>query len=226
MPISRKMRRLIKRTRDGSPTIFIPELNEHYHSVYGAIAESEHVFIENGLKRIAKRNLSVFEIGFGTGLNAWLTCIAAEKDKKKVLYHTIEISPLNKEEWQEYEKYLAGSAGNPLFRHVNGCPWGKEVIISSWFRIKKIKDDIARHNIKGTYDVIYFDAFGPDIQPEIWTKEIFSKISAVMNAGAVLTTYSAKGEVRRNLQAAGLKVERIPGPPGKRQMLLAFKPFQ
>ncbi len=220
------MHRIIKRTGDGSPTLFVPELNEHYHSVYGAIAESEHVFIENGLKRIKKNEIAVFEVGFGTGLNSWLTCLAAEKGRKRVRYHTIELYPRDKTEWIEYEKHLSGRAGNPLFKDIHECQWGKEIEITPWFKIHKISGDILGYNTTTLYDVIYFDAFGPEVQPEIWNSKIFSKIAAWMNTGALLATYSAKGEVRRNLQAGGLKVERIPGPSGKRQMILAFKPFQ
>ncbi len=220
------MGRIIKMTGDGSPTLFVPELNEHYHSVYGAMAESAHVFIENGLNRIKKNEIAVFEVGFGTGLNAWLTCLSAGKDHKRVSYHTIEINPLDRTEWIEYKEHLTGKEGNSLFEFIHECPWEKEIEITPWFKINKIAGDIAGHNTSMLYDVIYFDAFGPEVQPELWGSRIFNKIAAWMNTGALLTTYSVKGTVRRNLQAGGLKVERIPGPPGKRQMTLAFKPFQ
>ncbi|TVR74182.1 MAG: SAM-dependent methyltransferase [Marinilabiliales bacterium] len=220
------MQRIIKITDDGSPTFYVPYLNEYYHSLYGARDESEHVFIENGFRKSDKKVVSVFEVGLGTGLNAWLTCLEAEKSDRTVVYHSVELFPLERAEWSQFEKHLGADKPNSFFRKIHECSWGAETAISSRFRIKKIICDITGYETASKYDIVYFDAFGPDVQPEMWTVEIFSKISSMMSDGGLLSTYSSKGEVRRNMQAGGLRVIRVPGPRGKRQITLAFKSFE
>ncbi len=225
MTLSVSMQRILARTGDGSPTLYVPELNEHYHSIHGAIQESLFVYIDKVLRQIDKPEIRLFETGFGTGLNAFLSCREAEKEKRIICYHSIELYPLSKPEWLEFAKYLKESeTDKSFFERIHECTWEKEEQITRFFRLKKIKADLTTYRSPETYDAIFFDAFGPDVQAELWTPEIFRNISEMMNPGAILSTYSSKGQVRRNMQAAGLLVSRIPGPKGKRQILLATKP--
>lgn len=221
------MQRIIVRTKDGSPTIYVPEIKEHYHSVFGAIQESAFVFINKGLVRSEKQHIKLFEIGFGTGLNACLSCLEAEKKKMKISYHSIEMYPVEKPLWIEYIASLPANFPNTrIFREIHECRWEEEVQISKFFSLKKIKADMTIYQPEDTYDVIYFDAFGPAVQPEMWTTEIFRKISGIMKPGAILSTYSSSGQTGRNLKSAGLLTERLPGPPGKREMIVAIKPVE
>lgn len=216
---------ILTRTGDGSPTLFVPELNEHYHSSYGALQESAFVFIQKALNRkIEKNNIMLFEVGYGTGLNALLSCIEAGKNNKFIRYHSIEKFPVEKPVWLELGKYFYKNARmSKLFHDINDCEWDKEIPITKYFTLKKIKSDIKTYHNTGLYDVVFFDAFSPKVQPEMWSAGIFRKIAGIMGKGAVLSTYSAKGQVRRNMISAGLEVERTPGPPGKREMLVATK---
>ena len=213
------MKRIIEQTEDGSATLFVPELNEHYHSVKGARTESQHIFIDMGLKAVSSAHPHILEIGFGTGLNALLTLEAAEKEKRPVHYTGIELYPLA---WEEVDalKY----SDNPLFRTLHTVPWGEDVAITPYFTLKKVQGDARSLNTCRSFDVIYFDAFAPEKQPEMWDEALFRKLYAGMNVNAVLTTYCAKGVIRRLLQAVGFKTERLPGPPGgKREILRASK---
>ena len=200
--------------------MFVPELNEHYHSVKGARTESLHIFIDMGLKAVSTTHPQVLEIGFGTGLNALLTLEAAEADKRPVHYTGIELYPLA---WEEVDvlKY----SDNPLFKTLHSVPWEEDVAITPYFTLKKIREDARKAvNTKRSFDVIYFDAFAPEKQPEMWDEALFRNLYTSMNAGGVLTTYCAKGIIRRMLQSVGFKVERLPGPPGgKREILRASK---
>ncbi len=207
-------------SEDGSNTIYIPYLNEHYHSYHGAITESEHVFINNGLNLFEnEKNIKILEFGFGTGLNALLTLKYA--DKKKIIYHSIEKYPLKK---YITDKLNYGSlVNNILFNKIHDSNWGEDVNITDNFILKKIESDFISANIDDDYNIVYFDAFAPNIQPHLWTKEIFEKIYNSMSYSGVLTTYCAKGSVRRTMQDVGFKVERLPGPPYKREMLRAVK---
>lgn len=220
------MQRIIERTEDGSATLFVPELNEHYHSVKGARTESQHIFIDMGLNAVSAASPRILEIGFGTGLNALLTLEAAEKDKRPVHYTGIELYPLV---WDEVE--ALGYSDHPLFRTLHTAPWGEDVAITSRFTLHKMKADFRdvgmcrAENLPSPFDVIYFDAFAPEKQPEMWSESLFRNLYACMSTNGVLTTYCAKGVVRRMLQAVGYKVERLPGPPGgKREILRASKP--
>ena len=214
------MKRVIEKTDDGSATLFVPELNEHYHSTKGARTESQHIFIDMGLKAVSTAHPQVLEIGFGTGLNALLTLEAAEADKRPVHYTGIELYPLA---WEEVDvlKY----SDNPLFKTLHSVPWEEDVAITPYFTLKKIREDARKAvNTKRSFDVIYFDAFAPEKQPEMWDEALFRNLYTSMNAGGVLTTYCAKGIIRRMLQSVGFKVERLPGPPGgKREILRASK---
>ncbi len=220
------MQTIVTRTGDGSPTLYIPELKEYFHSMHGALSESLFVYVERALRKVKKDKIRLFEIGFGTGMNAMLACCEAEKQQKQVFCHSIEKYPLEKAVLQE----LLGLFKNGFpefsgyYNKVNECEWDREVQITNYFSLWKINSDFLTYYPAGTYDVIFFDAFAPSIQPEMWTHEIFTRIAGIMDNGAVLATYSANGQVRRNMMAAGLKTERIAGPPGKREMLVATKP--
>ena len=213
-------------TTDGSHTIYLPGMDEQYHSVNGAITESEYVYIDKGYNFKNSVNINVFEVGFGTGLNCLLTAIEANKRKIETVYTSIEKFPLSQTITQQlnYGKIIS-EEGQELFEKIHSSPWEEVVEISEYFRLKKINADLGTHVFgkKESYDVIYYDAFGPDKQPEMWTNEIFRKINAVSSDNCALVTYSAKGEVRRQLTASGFIMERLPGPPGKNQMLRGIK---
>jgi len=211
-------------TEDGSHTIFVPELNEHYHSTHGAVQESNIVFLESGYDYHRADPLHIFEVGFGTGLNALLTALRSAQTGRKVFYTSIEKYPVDKEitEKINYPEF-AGENGEDMFIKIQESKWGEMVKISDSFSLLKIMGDMITDNIPGKYDLIYFDAFGPDKQPEMWKEDIFRKISSVINAGGVLVTYSAKGEVKRLLRSCGFTVSLLPGPPGKREMIRAVK---
>ena len=223
------MKREIITTADGSSTIFLPEWNEHYHSKHGALQEALHVFIRHGFHRFTGENpgkeASILEIGFGTGLNALLTLIEAEKRKISVSYTGVEAYPVVSEEVERlnYSSISAGEDATEIFQKLHEIPWEKETQISPFFTLQKKQMFFGEISEKEEYSFIYFDAFGPRVQPELWTEEIFQKMFSGLKSGGILTTYSAKGSVRRAMQAVGFKVERLPGPPGKREMLCATK---
>lgn len=233
------MKRVIEKTDDGSATLFVPELNEHYHSTKGARTESQHIFINMGLKASAALSPRILEIGFGTGLNAWLTLEEAERSGRNIHYTGLELYPL---EWQMIEQleYIGNDeqlavGGNPrsaidLFRQLHTSPWEEDVPLTPHFTLQKVQTDANRYLAEGSRtlqqgtDVIYFDAFAPEKQPEMWSQELFDRLYVLLNPGGILTTYCAKGVIRRMLQAAGFIVERLAGPPGgKREILRARK---
>ena len=216
-------------TADGSHTLFHPGLNENYHSTYGAIRESLHVFIEAGFRHIASLHdrLNILEIGFGTGLNALLTQIGAETSGKAVVYTAIEACPLEREIWEQlnYPRMLCSIDYTGIFEKIHLAGWGKTDDISTFFSLNKIHQKLEDYTPGETrFDLVYFDAFSPAVQPELWTHSIFLKLFKSMKPGAVLTTYSVKGDVTRAMKASGFRVEKIPGPPGKRQITRAHKP--
>lgn len=214
----------IVNTEDGSHTIYVPELNEHYHSVHGAVQESTHIFLNNGFEACKADPVYILEIGFGTGLNALLTAIRCMSGNRKVYYTTIENHPLKVEITGSLNYFeYAGENGEEIFHLIHAVPWNQREIICENFYIEKIENDFTKIHLSGKYDLIYFDAFGPDKQPEMWTKEMFSGIASVTNKDGILVTYSAKGEVKRSLKACGFEVTLLPGPPGKRQMIRAVK---
>ncbi|MDO5663774.1 MAG: tRNA (5-methylaminomethyl-2-thiouridine)(34)-methyltransferase MnmD [Bacteroidia bacterium] len=214
-------------TKDGSHTLFVPELNEHYHSTHGAIQESMHVFIDAGLRHCTKSEIKVLEIGFGTGLNAFLTLLEAEKTSKKIDFTSLELYPIPLVDTKKlnYAELMDTSAKN-VFNELHKADWGKWNQITLYFSLLKLKTDFSNpsnFHTESKYDVIFFDAFAPDKQPEMWTQDIFDKIYSISAENGILTTYCAKGVVRRMLQTAGFSVERLSGPPGKREMLRAEK---
>lgn len=213
------MKRIIEYTEDGSATLFVPELNEHYHSMKGARTESQHIFIETGLMASTAPQPRVLEIGFGTGLNALLTLETAHRMKRPMHYTGIELYPLD---WEEVE--TLGYSDNLLFRKLHDAPWDEEVEISPYFTLLKIKGDANTVIYADCPDVVYFDAFAPDKQPYLWNERLFRSLFICMNNGGVLSTYSAKGVIRRMLKGIGFSVERLPGPPGgKREIIRAVK---
>ncbi len=211
---------ILQTTADGSHTLFVPSLDEHYHSVNGAIQESRHIFIEAGLHYIRKEHLRVLEIGFGTGLNAFMTLLEGEAGGRNITYFSIEKYPIAEELVKElnYAGQLCAEKAS-LFHALHTAEWNREVEISPGFSLHKIRGDSNVVELPERIDLVFFDAFAPEKQPEMWNPEIFGKIFRCINPGGVITTYCAKGVIRRMMQATGFTMERLPGPPGKREML-------
>jgi len=219
----------LKITADGSHTFFVPEICEHYHSTNGAIAESMHVFIEAGLNYFCKENadnsaISIFEVGFGTGLNALLTCLVSEKINKSIVYHSIELHRLESDSLNllNYSN-LVNDSNNLIYNSIINCEWDREIQISNNFKIKKNYADLLNFETDKRFDIIFFDAFAPQKQPEMWNFEVLKKMYDMLENKGILTTYCAKGDVKRLLKSLGFKVELIAGPAGKRHMIRASK---
>ena len=219
------MKREIIITSDGSTTIQLPDWNEQYHSKHGAIQEAYHVFLDTGFFKIDLQEIAILEIGFGTGLNAFITFLEAKKLHKKVNYVGVEAYPVSAEEIQElnYVSELKALEFQSIFDEMHQASWEKEHSVSEDFQLLKRKQFFQDIQDIAAFDLIYFDAFGAQNQPELWTEEIFLKMYKAIKKQGVLVTYSAKGSVRRAMQAVGFRVERLPGPPGKREMLRATK---
>jgi tRNA U34 5-methylaminomethyl-2-thiouridine-forming methyltransferase MnmC len=215
--------RIIK-TSDGSDTIFVTDLNEHYHSVHGAVQESTFIFINNGFDFCKADPLSIFEVGFGTGLNALLTAIKSIAGTREVSYTSIEKYPVSSRIINSLNHPdFAGEDGLEIYNSIHSSPWNTGSKICRNFNLTKILGDFTSIRLSGNYDLIYFDAFGPDKQPEMWTREMFEMIASITRKDGVFVTYSAKGEVKRNLKACGFEVQLLPGPPGKRQIIRGVK---
>ena len=224
------MKRKIVTTGDGSTTIQITDWNEQYHSMHGAVQEARHVFLKMGLdfwmnENPDQKTLHILEIGFGTGLNALLTLIHTEKSSVNLLYEGVEAYPVSSEELAQlnYLEAADAQAFEAVFEKMHQTPWEQTEIITEAFQLKKRKQTFETLEDQDQHDLIYFDAFGARVQPELWEEPIFEKMYRALKAGGVLVTYAAKGSVRRAMQAVGFKVERLPGPPGKREMLRAVK---
>lgn len=212
-------------TADGSTTIHLPEWNEQYHSKHGAIQEAQHVFIKNGLHLFENREISILEIGFGTGLNAFISLLEGKKQQLKIDYVGIEGYPVEMSEIEKlnYIEELKASDFSADFLKMHRSDWEKKMTIRPGFELMKRQLFFDEINDENSYELVYFDAFGARVQPELWNENIFKKMYKALKSGGVLVTYSAKGSVRRAMQAVGFKVERLPGPPGKREMLRATK---
>ncbi len=213
-------------TGDGSKTLYIPEMGEQYHSINGAVGESKFVFLERGYSCHQAKNPSVFEIGFGTGLNCLLTALEAGLKQRPTTYFTLEKYPLGAQITAELNYgSLISEEAKEIFAAIHACQWNEKVALSPYFELFKLNADLIHDDLKEIppCNIIYFDAFAPGKQPEIWTSQIFRKISEKTLPSGIFVTYSAKGEVRRQLTAAGYQMERLPGPPGKKEMLRGIK---
>jgi tRNA U34 5-methylaminomethyl-2-thiouridine-forming methyltransferase MnmC len=215
-------------TGDGSNTLYVPELDEHYHSTFGAINESLLVFIESGFQKAVKSfdEIQVLEIGFGTGLNALLTWMEAERIPIKVNYVAIEPYPLDEKIWSvlNYPDCFCTFSYREIYCRLHEMDWERDERISPFFSICKIRSRLEDYLPEpDKFNLVYFDAFGPDVQPELWTEEIFRKIFLSMKNKGILVTYSVKGSVRRALKNSGFSVEKLPGPAGKREITRAIK---
>jgi len=199
-------------------------MNVTYHSRHGAVRESMHVFIDAGLNQ-SVGNIRVLEMGFGTGLNALLTSIAAEQQQRGIHYETIEAFPLSPGEIAalNYCERLQRTDLLQVFQQMHQCDWAKPVIITPYFTLQKHGGTLLDFVSDQQFDLVYFDAFAPGAQPELWTMEVFTKLYKMMKPKGILVTYCSKGDVRRAMQSAGFAVEKIPGPPGKREMVRAIK---
>ena len=223
------MKRQLIKTQDGSKTLLINDLEETYHSKHGALQEAIHVFIKNGLNLINDCEINILELGFGTGLNVLVTFDEYLRNKKnqKINYFGIEKYPIFFEEASElsYSELFPNQIIKDLSLEIHKIEWEKLVELDVNFHLKKIKDDFF--NIKNMdlppIDLVYFDCFGARVQPDLWEKEIFEIVASKMKTGGLLTTYSSKGSMRRALIELGFEVEKRQGPPGKREMLIAWK---
>lgn len=222
------MKREIRITRDGSPTLYLPELDEHYHSMHGAVQEAKHVFIENGLlTRNEKAELKILEVGFGSGLNALLTCIKGQENpSRSISYIGIESNPLNHEEQKmmDFSEQIKHPNLQEFVEKIHTAEWNVLTNITSNFSLLKIEAEIQKFTTEpNAFDIIYYDAFGPRAQGEMWDKPIFEPLYRLLNDNGILVTYCAQGQFKRNLKEIGFIVESRPGPPGKREMTVAKK---
>ncbi len=218
-------------TEDGSSSLFLPELNETYHSFHGALGESQHVFIRMGLEHWLKehpeaKELRIFEVGFGTGLNALLALAFAEAHRINIHYTSLEPFPLSEETAAQlnYGSLVAEGRFARDFHALHAAPWGEEVQIGTSFILKKEKAKLEAYVAEeAAFDAVFFDAFAPSKQAELWEKELLQKVARLMAPAAVFTTYCAKGQLKRDLKAIGLQVGTLPGAPGKKEMVRATK---
>jgi tRNA U34 5-methylaminomethyl-2-thiouridine-forming methyltransferase MnmC len=225
------MQRQLIITADGSHSIYVRELDEQYHSKHGAIQESKHVFINAGLKKAIEDNknlgeINILEIGLGTGLNALLTFIETQNTAIKINYTAIEAFPVSIDfvEQLNYSELLCSDFSKNILNEIHTCVWEQSVELSPHFIFHKMENTLQKTILKNNYNLVYFDAFGPRVQLEMWTEDVFEKIYQAMLPKGILVTYCAKGEVKRTLKKVGFVVESLPGPPGKREMTKAEKP--
>ena len=219
------MKREIIITSDGSTSIHLPEWEESYHSKHGAIQEAQHVFIKNGLSLCKGQSVSVLEIGFGTGLNAFITFLQSQKNKQKIDYVGVEGFPISPEEvlQMNYVNQLNANQFESEFKMMHTSDWNENVTISDTFRLTKRKQLFNEINDKNQFDIIYFDAFGFRVQPELWSVEIFTKMFEALKPGGILVTYACRGPIKNAMKEVGFRIEKLAGPPGKREMLRGWK---
>jgi tRNA U34 5-methylaminomethyl-2-thiouridine-forming methyltransferase MnmC len=214
----------IRQTADGSNTLYLPDLDETYHSSHGAVQEAMHVFIQHGLSFLGKdkKTISVFEMGFGTGLNALLTAQWAQSHQRLIQYIGVELHPIPEEIWSEMD-FVQEKSTIEMYAKIMSVEWETIQEIHSSFQLKKIKQDIHQLKVEEQVDLIYFDAFGPRAQAEMWEMPVLTKMSALLKPGGIFVTYCAQGQMKRNLKSLGFHLESLPGPPGKREMTRATK---
>ena len=219
------MKREISITLDGSTTIHLPELKESYHSKHGAIQEAYHVFIKNGLTLFKSESVAVLEIGFGTGLNAFITYLESQKSNQIIDYVGVEAYPIAFEEAMQmnYATELNAATESDLFQKMHTCDWEMKHHFSKTFSLTKRKQFFQDISDIASFDLIYFDAFGYNVQPELWSLEMFKKMFSALKPNGVLVTYACRTSIKNAMKEAGFKVEKLPGAPGKREMLRAFK---
>jgi tRNA U34 5-methylaminomethyl-2-thiouridine-forming methyltransferase MnmC len=218
-------------SEDGSHTLFSGEYKEHYHSIHGAIRESRHIFLEAGLHFVHQKvdQVNLLEIGFGTGLNALLSCLESEALQLPTTYVAIEPFPINSQFCKSlnYPLQLSAPSAQLFFNLMHDAAEGQEIKISDYFHLRRLKLEIKDFSSENDiFHLVYFDAFSPETQPEMWTEEVFNKLFSFLKPGGCLVTYSCKGIVKRALRSAGFEVHKLPGPPGKREILRAIKPFK
>ena len=213
-------------TKDGSHSLYSPRFDEAYHSHHGALAESQHIFITNGLEAIEKQEINIFELGFGTGLNALLACAYAEAKGIKINYHSIEFYPVPSEVYTKIN-YPTIIGYEEKFQQIHRADWNEKMQLSPYFSFDKINASITDIDLDlSGMDIIFFDAFSPEKQPEMWTTDIFTKVFNILSPGGILVTYCSKSYVRKNMQQVGFQIKKIPGPHGKRDMVRATKPVE
>lgn len=219
------MKRKIIQTLDGSTTIQLQEWDECYHSKHGAIQEAQHVFIKNGLSLFQNKHVSILEIGFGTGLNCFITYLESKKMNQTIDYVGIEAYPVSSDEVQSmnYIQELNAQTEKTVFETIHSCNWEEKYRISTTFTLTKRKQFFETIRDIECYDLIYFDAFGYRVQPELWSTSIFKSMHKALKNNGVLVTYAARGVVKRSMQEVGFLVEKLEGPPGKREMFRALK---
>ncbi len=220
------MRREIQITSDGSTTIHLPDWDENYHSKHGAIQEAKHVFIKNGLALFENQpTVDILEIGFGTGLNAFISYLESKKPQQAINYVGVEAYPVSAEEVSamNYAKELNAMDDFSVFQMMHSCAWEENKKLSDFFNLTKRKQFFETIDDQSAFDLIYFDAFGYRVQPELWSVAVFSNMFAALKQNGILVTYAARGVVKRNMIEAGFTVEKLEGPPGKREMFRARK---
>lgn len=220
------MKREIIQTADGSTTIYLPEWNEHYHSAHGAVQEAQHVFIQNGLYQKSDDYLTVLEMGFGTGLNALLTYFASEKRQQYVHYIGVEAFPPTDQEisLMNYSHFSKDLEVENVYQKLHSVPWNQALSLTEHFVLEKKNTKLQDLQLpNNALDLCFYDAFGPRVQPELWTPEVFELIYSWLTNDGIFVTYCAKGQVKRDLKACGFEVQTLAGPPGKREMIRAIK---
>jgi tRNA U34 5-methylaminomethyl-2-thiouridine-forming methyltransferase MnmC len=219
------LEREIIQTLDGSTTIHIKEWNECYHSKHGAIQEAKHVFIKNGLALFPNQSISILEIGFGTGLNAFITYLESEESGQTIDYVGVEAYPVSADEVlsMNYIEELKAAESEAVFEKMHNCNWEEKTIFSGNFTLTKRKQFFEEIDDVGKFDLIYFDAFGYRVQPELWSTAIFDRMYKALKTNGILVTYAARGVVKRSMIEVGFGVEKLAGPPGKREMFRARK---
>jgi tRNA U34 5-methylaminomethyl-2-thiouridine-forming methyltransferase MnmC len=219
------LKREVIQTQDGSTTIHLKDWDECYHSKHGAIQEAKHVFIKNGLSLFQDKDVSIMEIGFGTGLNAFITFLEADKMNQSIDYIGVEGYPVSSEELvsMNYVEELNAANHKMAFEKMHQSDWEKKILISTDFALTKRQQFFEDIDDFEKFDLIYFDAFGYRVQPELWSTAIFKKMYDALKKNGVLVTYAARGVVKRSMIEVGFTVEKLEGPPGKREMFRAIK---